>query len=121
MRKALALALAAGFGMAAALPTPAAEVEVPKAPMAKKIARTDTLHGEDRSDEYYWLRDRKSPEVRAYLDAENAYADAWMKDTAPVQTALYDEILGRIKETDLSVPFRHGDYFYYSRTEEGKQ
>jgi oligopeptidase B len=121
MRRILAIAIVAGFGMAAALPTPAAEVEVPKAPMAKKIARTDTLHGEDRSDEYYWLRDRKSPEVRAYLDAENAFADAWMKDTAPVQAALYDEILGRIKETDLSVPFRRGDYFYYSRTEEGKQ
>jgi len=121
MKRAIAIALAAGFGMAAALPATAADVEVLKAPMAKKIARKDTVHGEERSDEYYWLRDRKSPEVRAYLDAENAFADAWMKDTAPVQKSLYDEILGRIQETDLSVPFRRGDYFYYSRTEEGKQ
>ena len=59
--------------------------------------------------------------MRAYLDAENAYTDAFMKETAPLQEKLYDEMLGRIQETDLSVPYRKGDYFYYSRTEEGKQ
>jgi oligopeptidase B len=95
--------------------------EVRKPPMAKKIARTETLHGDERRDEYFWLRERKSPEVRAYLDAENAYTDSFMGETAPVQKKLYDEILGRVKETDLSVPWKKGAYFYYSRTEEGKQ
>jgi len=95
--------------------------EVRKPPMAKKIARTETLHGDERRDEYFWLRERKSPEVRAYLDAENAYTDSFMKETAPLQKNLYDEILGRVKETDLSVPWKKGAYFYYSRTEEGKQ
>ena len=100
---------------------PDGRAEVRKPPMAKKIARTETLHGEERRDEYFWLRERKSPEVRSYLDSENAFTDGFMKDTAPLQQKLYDEILGRIKETDLSVPYRKGDYFYYSRTEEGKQ
>ena len=100
---------------------PASQEEVRKPPMAKKIARTETLHGEERRDEYYWLRERNNPEVRSYLDAENAYTDTFMKETAPVQSKLYDEILGRLKETDLSVPWKKGNYFYYSRTEEGKQ
>jgi oligopeptidase B len=116
------LALAAGaWSISTGLPAAADTVEVPKPPMAKKIVKTDTLHGDERRDDYFWMRERKSPEVRAYLDAENAYTDSVMKDTAPVQKKLYDEILGRIKETDLSVPWKKSDYFYYSRTEEGKQ
>src|SRR5437867_12022669 len=67
------------------------------------------------------MRDKTDPEVAAYLEAENAYAAAVMKPTEPFQTALYQEILGRIQATDLSVPYREGGYFYYSRTEEGKQ
>ena len=120
MNRRLLLALAAVIFSAASVPA-ADSTEVLKAPMAKKIARKDTLHGEERADDYFWLREKKNPEVRAYLEAENAFADAYMKDTAPLQKNLYDEILGRIKETDLSVPFRRGEYFYYSRTEEGKQ
>jgi oligopeptidase B len=95
--------------------------EVPKPPMAKKIAKVDTLHGEKLVDEYFWLRDRKNPEVKAYLETENAYADAFMKPTEPLQAKLYEEMLSRIKETDLSVPYRQAGYFYYSRTEKGKQ
>ncbi|HYV40911.1 MAG TPA: oligopeptidase B, partial [Thermoanaerobaculia bacterium] len=95
--------------------------EALKPPMAKKVAKVDTLHGEKLVDDYFWLRDRKNPEVRAYLETENAYADAFMKPTETLQTKLYDEMLGRIKETDLSVPFRQGEYLYYSRTEKGKQ
>ena len=109
---------AAWFAPAAGAPDPA---EPPKPPVAKKNARTETLFGAERRDDYYWLRERKSPEVRAYLDAENAYTDAFMKETAPLQEKLYGEMLGRIQETDLSVPYRMGDYLYYSRTEEGKQ
>ncbi|HKY05656.1 MAG TPA: S9 family peptidase [Blastocatellia bacterium] len=92
-----------------------------KPPTAKKNPRTNTLHGETWVDEYYWLREKTDPEVIAYLEAENAYADKMMADTVEFQQALYKEMLGRIKQTDLTVPYKQGDYFYYSRTEEGKQ
>ena len=95
--------------------------EASKAPMAKKIVKTTDIHGEKLADDYFWLRDRQNPEVKAYLEAENAFADAFMKPTEALQEKLYDEMLGRIKETDLSVPYRDGGYFYYSRTEKGKQ
>src|SRR5229473_2392960 len=67
------------------------------------------------------MRDKTDPELAAYLEAENAYADAVTKPTEPFQAALYQEMLGRIQETDLSVPYRERGYFYYSRTEEGRQ
>jgi oligopeptidase B len=121
MKRRLLVALLTGASSFASAQSSPDVVEVPKAPMAKKVARTEKLHGEERRDEYFWLRERKSPEVRSYLDSENAFTDGFMKDTAPLQLKLYDEILGRIQETDLSVPYRKGDYFYYSRTEEGKQ
>jgi oligopeptidase B len=92
-----------------------------KPPMAKKNAKVVTLHGETLKDEYFWMREKDNPEVKAYLDAENAYTDEVMKGTEALQKTIYDEMLGRIKETDLSVPFRKGDYFYYYRTEKGKQ
>jgi oligopeptidase B len=95
--------------------------EVSKAPMAKKIVKTTDIHGEKLADDYFWLRDRQNPEVKAYLEAENAFADSVMKPTVAFQEALYKEMLGRIKETDLSVPYREGTYLYYSRTEQGKQ
>jgi len=90
-------------------------------PAAEKIARLDTLHGEVRADDYFWLRERENPKVIEYLKAENEYTDAMMKHTEAFQEKLYQEILSRIKETDLSVPERLDDYYYYSRTEEGKQ
>ena len=95
--------------------------EVSKPPMAKKLTHVEAVHGDKLVDEYFWLRDRKNPEVKAYLETENAYADAFMKPTEALRSKLYDEMLGRIKETDLSVPYRQGAYFYYSRTEKGKQ
>src|ERR1700731_931476 len=119
-RRVLFAVLVGASSFASAQPSPDV-VEVPKPPMARKVARTEKLHGEERQDEYFWLRERKSPEVRSYLESENAFTDGFMKDTAPLQKKLYDEILGRIQETDLSVPYRDGDYFYYSRTEQGKQ
>src|SRR5207249_2302339 len=90
-------------------------------PIANKIPRIEVLHGERRVDEYHWLREKDSPEVLEYLRAENAFTDAVMARTVPLQEKLYGEMLARIKETDLSVPYRLGAYYWYSRTEQGKQ
>src|SRR5262245_11753624 len=90
-------------------------------PVARKQPKTDVVHGETRVDDYFWLRNKSNPEVKAYLEAENAYTDAVMKPTQAFQESLYKEMLARIKETDEQVPYRLGDYFYYSRTEQGKQ
>jgi oligopeptidase B len=92
-----------------------------KPPVAKKVPREETVHGDKRVDNYYWLRKKTDPAVRSYLEAENAYTQAVMKPTEKFQEALYKEILGRIKQTDLGVPYRLGKYWYYSRTEKGKQ
>ena len=89
-------------------------------PVAKIIPREITLHGDTRVDNYLWLRDRTNPDAIAYLEAENAYTEQVMAPLKPLQETLYSEILGRIQETDLSVPVRRDDYFYYTRTEEGK-
>jgi oligopeptidase B len=79
------------------------------------------VHGDERVDPFHWMREKSAPEVAAYLEAENAYADAVMKRTEPLQEALYKEMLARIKETDLTAPYREGGFFYYARTEEGRQ
>ena len=90
-------------------------------PVARVEPRVHALHGETRIDDYFWLRDRNDPEVIAYLEAENRYTGAVMKHTEALQEQLYQEMRGRIKETDLSVPERVDDYFYYTRTETGGQ
>ena len=90
-------------------------------PVAKKVPTFMELHGDRLQDEYAWLRDKDSAEVTAYLEAENAYADAVMKPTVEFQEALYKEMLARIKEDDQSVPYVFGGWLYYSRTETGKQ
>jgi oligopeptidase B len=89
-------------------------------PVAEKIPRVDTLHGDIRVDNYYWMRNREDTNAINYLKAENAYTEAVMAPTKDFQDAMYKEILSRIKETDINVPYRYGDYYYYSRTEEGK-
>jgi len=94
---------------------------LPAPPVAKKVPHTTEINGRKLTDNYFWLRDKPNPEVRAYLEAENAYTDAVMKPTEPFQKKLYDEMLSRVKETDVEVPYREGDYFYYTRTEAGKQ
>ena len=99
-------------------PTLAAQQPAP--PLAQQIPRVDTLHGDVRVDNYFWLREKDNPKVLAYLDSENAYTAAGMKHTEALQRTLYGEMLGRIKETDLSVPYRDNGYWYYSRTEQGK-
>jgi len=90
-------------------------------PVAKKVPHATEIHGYKMTDDYFWLREKTNPEVKKYLEAENAYTDEVMKPTAALQETLYKEMLGRIKQTDLSVPSRIGEYYYYSRTEEGKQ
>src|ERR1700681_3109568 len=89
-------------------------------PVAKTVAKIDTLHGEVRTDNYFWIRNKSDPQVISYLNAENAYTAAKMKHTEALQKKLYDEMLGRIKETDLSVPSLDHGYWYYNRTEKGK-
>jgi oligopeptidase B len=76
-------------------------------PVAPRRLRTEVVHGQERRDDYFWLREKSDPEVKAYLEAENAYADAVMAGTRPLQESLYQEMLARIKETDLrSLPAR---------------
>jgi len=98
--------------------SPAAPV---KPPVARKVPKVTEIHGQKLVDNYFWMREKSNPEVRAYLEAENAYTDAVMKPTEGLQKKLYDEMLGRIKETDVDVPYPYGGYLYYSRTEAGKQ
>src|SRR5580693_8362345 len=90
-------------------------------PVAPRIEHREERHGATVMDNYFWLRDKSNPAVIEYLKAENAYTEAMTKGLKPFEEALYTEMLGRIKQTDLSVPSRNDGYFYYSRTEEGKQ
>jgi len=99
----------------------AAADTLPAPPVAKKIPHVSEVNGHKLTDNYFWLREKSNPEVRAYLEQENAYAEAVMKPTEPFQKKLYSEMLSRVKETDVEVPYREGDYFYYVRTEAGKQ
>jgi oligopeptidase B len=92
-----------------------------KPPMAEKKTKTTNIHGETIVDEYFWLREKTSAEVMAHLQAEDTYAESVMKPTKPLQEKLYNEMVSHIKETDQQVPYRRGDYFYYTRTEKGKQ
>jgi oligopeptidase B len=94
---------------------------LPAPPVAKKVPKTTEINGRELVDNYFWLRDKQNPDVAAYLQAENAYTDAVMKPTEGLQKKLYDEMLSRIKETDVEVPYKEGNYFYYTRTEAGKQ
>jgi len=91
------------------------------APVAHIIPKTTVIHGDTLVDNYYWLREKTNPEVIKYLEEENAYTASVMKHTEKLQKKLYKEMLGRIQETDLSVPSRKDDYFYYKRTVKGKQ
>ena len=102
---------------------PALSIEAgnPEPPVAQKTPKSDVVHGETRIDDYFWLRDKDNPEVARYLEAENAYADSLTRHTSALQEQLYREMVSHIKETDIGVPFREGNYFYYTRTETGKQ
>ncbi len=93
----------------------------PTPPIARKDHKETVLHGITLTDDYAWLRDKDSPDVTAYLNAENAYAESLTADLAPLRDQLYNEMLSHIKQTDESAPYREGDWWYYVRTEEGKQ
>ncbi len=93
----------------------------PKPPMAERKTKTTEIHGYKMVDDFFWLREKSNPQVTAYLEAENSYTEAAMKHTAALQEKLYNEMVGHIKETDENVPYRQGDYFYYSRTVKGMQ
>jgi protease II len=92
-----------------------------QAPLAVREPVEHVIHGDRRVDHYAWMKNKKDPRVREYLEAENAYADAEMKATEGFQEKLYQEMLGRILQTDLSVPYSLRGYLYYTRTVEGKQ
>ena len=110
---ALAVLLSVGFLLAVQIAaTP---------PVAKRVEHREVRHGETVIDNYFWLREKSNPDVIHYLEAENAYTAALTRDLKPFQEALYAEMLGHIKQTDLTVPERRGEFLYYTRTEEGKQ
>ena len=90
-------------------------------PVARKEHKETPLHGTVLVDDYAWLRDKQNPEVTAYLEAESAYAEAVMAPLAGLREELYGEMLSHVKQTDVSVPYRQGDWWYYTRTEEGRQ
>ena len=116
MTRAILIAL-----MTLAVASSDAQTSTTQPPVAKKIPTQRTLNGVILTDDYAWLRERSNPEVKAYLEAENAYAEQMTASLAPVRQKLYDEIVSHIKETDDTVPYLRNGYYYYSRTEKGKQ
>src|SRR5262245_49087685 len=105
----------------AALAAPGATETLPRPPVARRVPHETVLHGDRLTDDYFWLRRKSDPEVLAYLQAENAYTEAVLRPAVRLREVVYKEMLGRIQQTDLSVPYRLRGYYYYSRTEEGKQ
>ncbi len=107
--------------MTPATPDDPAPAPLPSPPAARRIPRTTEIHGGLRTDDYAWLRNKSNPEVRAHLEAENAYTTAILEPLEPLREGLYREMLDRLKQTDQSVPWRKGEWLYYSRTVEGLQ
>ena len=112
---ALSLLLVSGAALLAGAST------APTPPAAPRKDHVQTWHGEAVNDPWFWLREKENPEVRKYLEAENAYTAAVTAPIAPFAAALYDEMLGRIQQTDLSVPQRRGAFCYYRKTVKGLQ
>lgn len=97
------------------------KTNTPAPPLAKIIPHELTAHGHTRVDNYYWVNDRENTEVIAYLQAENDYTKSFLKHTETLQQQLFDEMLGRIQQTDISVPYKLNGYYYYTRFEEGQE
>ena len=116
MKVFLSAAIALGVTSAAVLAQTA-----PLPPVAPTQSHVVKWHGEEVSDPWFWLREKDSPPVLSYLKAENAHTEASTAGLAPLSAKLYDEMLGRIQQTDLDVPVRKGDWYYYNRTVEGQQ
>src|SRR3954453_15513940 len=94
---------------------------VPSPPEAARRPHAMSIHGDERVDDWYWLRERDNPDVIAYLEAENAYADAVLAPTNELRDRIFEEIRGRIQETDESAPVPYGPWEYTTRTVEGQQ
>lgn len=92
-----------------------------QAPIAEKIPTKLKKHADTRVDNYYWMRDKKNEKVINHLKAENAFTEEVMKDTKDLQAKLYEEMKGRVKEEDESVPYKDGSYLYYTRTQKGDE
>jgi oligopeptidase B len=92
-----------------------------KPPVAEKIAKELSIHGDKRIDNYYWMNDRENPKVLAWLNAENAYLDTILSPEKKLREQLFEEMKSRIKETDMSVPYLKNGYYYYTRFETGKE
>lgn len=93
----------------------------PSPPVARRVPKELVNHGDARVDDYFWLRDRSNPGVIEYIEAENRYTNEIMKPTEDLQKSLFKELAGKIKGTDMTVPDKIDDFYYYTRTEEGKQ
>jgi oligopeptidase B len=120
LKEAFAMRFVAVFWLCVCLVPAAALSEEPTAPVAPIEPHELKAHGQVRIDDYYWLKDRGSPEVSDYLEAENAYTDVVMAPFEDLEEELFEEIKGRIKQTDESVPYFLDGYYYYTRTEDGK-
>ncbi len=120
MRLAIAaVAVVSLVSLSCAAPEERTLSELPEPPMAEKKPKQLEIHGDVRVDDYYWLRERENPEVIAYLEAENRYLESAMADTEELQEELFEEIVGRIKPDDASVPYEKNGYYYYWRYPEG--
>src|ERR1700693_2790059 len=116
------LGLAGGAVVGAVVMTLSAQTPTPPTPPVAPVKEhREVRYGATIVDPYHWLREKSNPDVTHYLEPENAYTEAITKDLKPFQDALYAEMLGRIKQTDLSVPVRRSGYLYYKRSQEGQQ
>jgi oligopeptidase B len=113
--------LSAGFNTALLIGVMMAQLEEEKPPVARKVPMETTVHGQTLVDNYFWIRERSNPGVIEYIGAENRYTEHMMKHTEGLQEKLFGELKSRIVETDSTVPAKVDDYYYYSRTEKGKQ
>src|SRR5262245_49076955 len=119
--------IVAGCQPSAAPPAPSAARReplarsAPRPPVAEKVPTSLENHGHVRVDDYYWLKERDNPKVRAYLEAENRYTSAVMAPNQALVDALFAEIKGRIKQDDMSAPYKRDNYYYYTRYQDGKQ
>ena len=120
MKQTALLALLAALALCVAC-NPQGEANMPDAPVAKIQPKELVMHGDTRIDNYFWLRERENPEVISYLEAENAFTKAVMKDTEELQKKLFDEMVGRLQQNDESVPYLDNGYYYYTRFVEGGQ
>ena len=113
--------LLAPFGLSVLVLFSACVEETLVPPSAQKIPHQLDIHGDVRTDDYFWLNRRGSPEVLAYLEEENAYAAQVMSHTAELQETLFEELKSRTEPEEESVPYKYGDYFYYHRYEQERE